>query len=83
MPPDHDHFSGRVIPVGLQCMPDREAAAQTDWIVSQLLKFPQLPGLVSTRPQPWSLTGLTAGLGSELNFALAPYHPAEQARGTR
>jgi len=43
MPPDHDHFSGRVIPVGLQCMPDREAAAQTDWIVSQLLKFPQLP----------------------------------------
>ena len=39
MPPDHDHFSGRVIKV--------------------------------------------AGPGSELSFALAPYHPAEQARGTR
>ena len=23
MPPDHDHFSGRVIPVGLRRMPDR------------------------------------------------------------
>jgi hypothetical protein len=57
MPPDHDHFSGRVIPVGLQRMPDRETRAQT--------------------------AGLTAGPGSELNFALAPYHPAEQARGTR
>jgi hypothetical protein len=27
--------------------------------------------------------GLTAGPGNELNFALAPYYPAEQARGTR
>ena len=35
------------------------------------------------RPVPWSLAGLTAGPGSELNSALAPYHPAEQARGTR
>jgi hypothetical protein len=34
-------------------------------------------------PQPWSLAGLTAVPGSELSFALAPYHPAEQARGTR
>ena len=57
MPPDHDHFSGRVILVGLPRMPDRETGAQT--------------------------AGLTAGPGSELNFALLPYHPAEQARGTR
>jgi hypothetical protein len=57
MPPDHDHFSGRVILVGLQRMPDRETGTQT--------------------------AGLTAGPGNELNFALAPYYPAEQARGTR
>jgi hypothetical protein len=83
MPPDHDHFSGRVIPVGPRRMPDRETRAQADWIVCQLQRYPQLPWLVPMRPQPWSLTGLTAGPGSELNFALAPYHPAEQARGTR
>jgi hypothetical protein len=28
------------------------------------------------------LAGLTAGPGTELNFALVPYHPAEQAAGT-
>jgi hypothetical protein len=28
------------------------------------------------------LAGLTADPGTELNFALVPYHPAEQARGT-
>jgi len=28
------------------------------------------------------LTGLTAGLGTELNFALVPYHPADQEPGT-
>ena len=50
MLPDHDHFSGRVIQVGLRCVPGQ---------------------------------GPTAGPGSELNFALLPYHPAEQARGTR
>lgn len=83
MPPDHDHFSGRVIQVGLRRMPDRETGAQADWIVCQLQRYPQLPWLVPMRPQPWSLTGLTAGPGNELNFALAPYHPAEQARGTR
>lgn len=43
MPPDHDHFSGRVIPAGLQRMPHRETGAQTDWIVCQLRTFPQLP----------------------------------------
>ena len=53
MLPDHDHFSGRVIQVGLRRVPDRETGAQADWIVC------------------------------ELNFALVPYHPAEQARGTR
>ena len=50
MPPAHDHFSDRVIQVGLRRMPGR---------------------------------GMTASPGSELNFALAPYQPAEQARGTR
>ena len=50
MLPDHDHFSGRVIQVGLRHVPGQ---------------------------------GLTAGPGSELNFALVPYHPAERARGTR
>ena len=83
MLPDHDHFSGRVIQVGLRRVPDRETGARADWIVCQLRRLPQLPGLVPTRPQPWSLAGLSAGLGSELNFALAPYHLAEQARGTR
>ena len=83
MPPDHDHFSGRVIQVGLRRMPDRETGAQADWIVCQLRRYPQLPWLVPMRPQPWSLTGLTAGPGGELNLALAPYHPAEQARATR
>jgi len=28
------------------------------------------------------LTGLAADRGTELNFALVPYHPAEQAAGT-
>ena len=83
MLPDHDHVSGRVIQVGLRRMPDQETGAQADWIVCQLRRLPQLPGLIPTRPQPWSLAGLTAGLGSELNFALASYHPAEQACGTR
>jgi hypothetical protein len=81
MPPDHDHVSGRVIPVGLRRMPDRETGGQADGIVGQLRKVPRLPWLV--RPRPWSLAGLTAGPDSQLNFALAPYHPAEQARGTR
>jgi hypothetical protein len=40
MPPDHDHFSGRVIQVGLRRMPDRETGAQADWIVCQLRRFP-------------------------------------------
>jgi hypothetical protein len=57
--------------------------AQADWIVCQLRKFQQLAWLVPMRPQPWSLAGLTAGPGSELNFALVPYHPSERARGTR
>jgi hypothetical protein len=83
MPPDHDHFSGRAIQVGLRRMLDRETGGQADWIVCQLRRLPQLPWLVSMRPQPWSLAGLTAGPGSELNFGLAPYHPAERACGTR
>jgi hypothetical protein len=83
MLPDHDHFSGRVIQVGLRRVPDRGTGAQADWIVCQLRRLPQLPWLVPMRPQPWSLAGLTAGPGSELNFALVPYHPAERARGTR
>jgi hypothetical protein len=83
MPPHHDHFSGRVIRVGLRRVPDQETGAQADWIACQLRRLPQLPGLVPMRPQPWSLPGLTAGPGSELNFALAPYHPAERACGTR
>jgi hypothetical protein len=83
MPPDHDHISGRVIPIGLRRMADRETGARADWIVCQQRKFPQLPWLVPTWPRPWSLAGLTAGRGSEPNFALAPYHPAEVARGTR
>ena len=28
------------------------------------------------------LAGLAAGAGTELNFALVPYHPADQAPGT-
>jgi hypothetical protein len=83
MLPDHGHVSGRVIQVGLRRVPDRGTGAQADWIVCQLRRLPRLPGLVPARPQPWSLAGLTAGPGGELNFALAPYHPAEQARGTR
>jgi hypothetical protein len=83
MLPDHDHFSGRVIQVGLRRLPDRETGAQADWIVCQLRRLRQLRWLVPMRPPPWSLAGLTAGPGSELNVALAPYHPAEQARGTR
>ena len=97
MLPDHDHLSGRVnlddaepvmrelaspIPVGLRRMPDRKTRDQADRIVCQLRKCPQVPWLVPTRPQPWSLAGLTADPGSELNFALVPYHPAGQARGT-
>ena len=35
MLPDHDHFSGRVIQVGLRRMPNRETGAQADWIVCQ------------------------------------------------
>ena len=64
-------------------MPDRETGAQAAWTACQLRKFPQLPWLVPMQPQPWSLAGPTAGPGSELNFAPAPYRPAEQARGTR
>jgi hypothetical protein len=60
MPPDHDHLSGRVVRVGPRRMPDRETGAQADWIVCQLQRYPQLPWLVPMRPQPWSLTGLTA-----------------------
>ena len=35
MLPAHEHFSGRVIPVGLRRMPDRETRAQADWIAGQ------------------------------------------------
>jgi hypothetical protein len=74
------------IPVGLRRIPDRETGDQADWIFFQLRKFPQLSWLVPARPQPRpqprSLAGLTADPGSELNFALVPYHPAGQARGT-
>jgi hypothetical protein len=45
MPPDHDHFCGRVIPVGLRRMPVRRTGAQADGIACQLRKFPQLPWL--------------------------------------
>ena len=97
MPPDHDHFSGSInldnaelvmrelvspIPAGLRRMPDREAGDQADWIVCQVRKLRQLPWLVPTRPQPRSLARLTADPGTGLGFALVPYLPAEQARGT-
>jgi hypothetical protein len=97
MPPDHDHFNGSVnlddaesvmreivspIPVGLRRIPDRETGDQANWIFFQLRKFPQRPWLVPARPQPGSLAGLTVDPGTELNFALVPYHPAEQARGS-
>jgi len=49
MPPHHDHFSGRVIPVGLRCTPGRETGVQADWIVCQLRKLPRLPWLVPMR----------------------------------
>ena len=97
MPPDHDHFNGSVnlgdaesvireivspIPVGQRRIPDRETGDQANWIFFKLRQFPQRPWLVPARPQPRSLAGLTVDPGTELNFALVPYHPAEQARGT-
>ena len=97
MPPVHDHFNGSVnldgagpvmreivspIPVGLRRMPDRETEGQANWIFFKLRKFPQLPWLVPARPQPRSLAGLTVDPGTELNFALLPYHPTGQVRGT-
>ena len=97
MPPDHDPFNGSVnlddagsvmreivspISVGLRRIPDRETGDQASWIFFQLRKFPQLPWLVPARPRPGSLTGLTVDRGTELDFALVPCHPAEQARGT-
>jgi hypothetical protein len=62
--------------------PDRETGDQADWIFFKLRKFPQRPWLVPARPQPRSLAGLTVDPGTDLNFALVPYHPAEQARGS-
>ena len=97
MPADHAHFNGSVnlddaesvmrgivspIPVGLRRIPDRETGDQANWIFLKLRKFPQRPWLVPARPQPGSLAGLTVDPGTELNFALVPYHPAEQGRGT-
>jgi hypothetical protein len=97
MPPVRDHFSGGVnldgagsvmrglvspVPVGLRHMPDRETGDQADWIFYQPRKFPQLPWLVLAWPRPGSLAGLIVDPGSELSFALAPYHPAGQTRGT-
>ena len=97
MPPDHDHFNGSVnlddaesvmreivspIPVGLRRIPDRETGNQANRIFFKLRKFPQRPWLVPARPQPRSLAGLTVDPGTDLNFALVPYHPAEQARGS-
>ena len=97
MLPDHDHFNGSVnlddawsvmreivspIPVGLRRIPDWETGDQANWVFFQLRRFPQLSWLVPARPQPGSLAGLIVDPGTELNFALVPYHPAEQARGT-
>ena len=97
MPPDHDHFNGSVnlddtesvmreivspVPVGPRRIPDRETGDQANWIFFKLRKFPPRPWLVPARPQPRSLAGLTVDPGTELNFALVPYHPAEQARGS-
>ncbi len=97
MPLDGDHCNGSVnlddaesvmgeivspIPVGLRRVPDGEAGGQAMWVFFQLRKFPQLPWLVPARPQPGSLAGLTVDPGTELSFALLPYYPAEQARGT-
>ena len=97
MPPDHDHFNGSVnlddaesvmreiaslIPAGLRRIPDRETGDQANWIFFKLRKFPQRPWLVPARPQPRSLAGLAGDPGTDLNFALVPYHPAEQVRGT-
>ena len=97
MPPDHDHFNGSVnlddaesvmreivspIPVGLRRIPDRETGDQANWIFFKLRKFPERPWLVPARPQPGSLAGPTVDPGTELNFALVPYHPAGQTRGS-
>ena len=97
MPLDGDHFNGSVnlddadsvmgeivspIPVGLRRIPDRETGDQANRVFFQLRKFLKLPWLVSARPQPGSLAGLTADPGTELSFALLPYHSAKQARGT-
>jgi hypothetical protein len=70
------------IPVGLWRMPDRETRDQADWIFCLVRKFPQLPWLVAARPQPWPMAGLAAVPGTKLTFALVPYHPGGQARGT-
>ena len=70
------------IPVGLPRIPNLKTGNQANWIFFQLRKFVQLPWLVPARPQPGSLAGLTVDLGTELDFALVPYHPAEQGRGT-
>lgn len=98
MPPGHDHFSSSVnlddaepvmrelvspIPAGLGRMPGRETGEQASWIVCQPRKLPQLSWLVRMRPQSRLLAGLTADQGTGLSFALVPYHPAEQAPGTR
>ena len=96
MRPDHDKFNGSVnlddagsvrrgivspIPAGLRRIPDRTTGDQANRIFCQVPKFPRLPGLVPARPQP-SVAGLTVDRGTGLNFALVPYHRAEQARGT-
>ena len=97
MPADHVHFNGSVnladtesvmreiaslIPAGLRRIPHRETGGQANWIFFKPRKFPQRPWLVPARPLPRSLAGLTVDPGTKLNFALVPYHPAEQARGT-
>jgi hypothetical protein len=97
MPPDHDHVNGSVnlddaesvmreiaslIPAGLRRIPHRETGGQANWIFFKPRKFPQRPWLVPARPLPRSLAGLTVDPGTKLNFALVPYHPAEQVRGT-
>jgi hypothetical protein len=77
MPPDHDHFNGSVN------LDDTESVMRE--IVSPipvgLRRIPDRETGDQARPQPGSLAGLTVDPGTELSFALVPYHPAEQTRG--
>jgi hypothetical protein len=97
MRPDHDPFNGSVnlddagsvmreivspVPVSLRRIPDRETGDQANRMFFRRRKFLLLSWLVPARPQPGSLAGLTADPGTELGFALVPYHPAGLARGT-